>query len=72
MAAPTPRDVAAKNRVRILRERLGDLADDFDEVSQIFFCFLEDIRAGNTQEMRTAALLTLAVVLHHQPEEEEL
>ena len=72
MATPTPRDVAAKNRARILRERLGDLADDFDEVSRIFSCFLEDIRAANTQEMHTAALLTLAVVLHHQPEEEEL
>ena len=31
MATATPRDVAAKNRARILRERLGDLADDFDE-----------------------------------------
>lgn len=72
MATPTPRDVAAKNRARILRERLGDLADDFDEVSRIYFCFLEDIRARNTQEMNVAALLTLAVVLHHQPEEEEL
>ncbi|WCZ33637.1 MULTISPECIES: hypothetical protein [Corynebacterium] len=72
MAAPKPSDVAAKNRDRLLRERLGHLADDFDEVSRIFSCFLEDLEGESTQEMHTAALLTLAVVLHHQPEEEEL
>ena len=72
MATPTPRDVAAKNRSRILRERLRHLADDFDEVSRIFSCVLEDLEVESPQEMHTAALLTLAVVLHHQPEEEEL
>lgn len=72
MATPTPGDVAAEHRARKLRRQLGHLAADYDEISRIYACFLEDLEVESTQEMRIAALLTLAVVLHHQPEEEEL
>ncbi|MEH0147439.1 hypothetical protein V6D40_07180 [Corynebacterium sp. Q4381] len=47
-----------------MRRRLGDIADAVIEVEEVFAHF------QNRVDTQTAALLTLAAVLHHQPEEE--
>lgn len=64
MAAPNPGDVAFQARAREMRRRLGDIADAVIEVEEVFAHF------QNRVDTQTAALLTLAAVLHHQPEEE--
>lgn len=64
MTAPNPGDVAHQHRVRATRRRLGDLADTVIEVEEVFAHF------QNICNPHTAALLTLAAILHHQPEED--
>ena len=72
MAAPKPSDVAADHEARKLRQKLGRFADDYADVRRIFACLQTDLRADRVLNPHIAALLTIAVVLHHQPEEEEL
>lgn len=67
MAAANPGDVARLTREREVRRRLGDVAQAVIDVEGIFDHFQRVSPAP-----QTAALLTLAAVLHHQPEEEEL
>lgn len=64
MGTPNPGDVARQTRAREIRRRLGELADTVIEVEEVFAHF------QNRVDTQTAALLTLAAVLHHQPEEE--
>lgn len=64
MAAPNPGGVARQTRAREMRRRLGVLTEAVIEVEEVFAHF------QNRVDAQTAALLTLAAVLHHQPEEE--
>lgn len=72
MAIPTPGDAARAHRRRVLKRELGELAPAYSDVYGVFTQLLGDLEVTNTNEMHTAALLTLAVVLHHQPYEEEM
>lgn len=64
MGTPNPGDVARQTRAREIRRRLGVLAEAVIEVEDVFAHF------QNRVDSQTAALLTLAAVLHHQPEED--
>jgi len=58
--------------VKVVVAWLGRFADDYADVRRIFACLQTDLRADRVLNPHIAALLTIAVVLHHQPEEEEL
>lgn len=65
MANVTPGDVARKTRERELHRLLGAAAPAVTEVRNVFDHFRRDVA-----DPTTAALLTLAVTLRIDPEEE--
>lgn len=65
MTTVTPGDVARKRQQREARRQFGAAAPAVNEVDNVFGHFLRKVDAP-----QTAALLTLAVALRIDPEEE--